>query len=120
MSGCYRCGLPEGSDARLCETCFSHRFNHGEVVVPYESDQSAEGPEFTPCMKRWLLSSGVVLYLAVVSVGLLVQGERLELRRNVPQRDFLSFGANDFPVQHETELAFLSGPLGDRAIEYSK
>ncbi len=113
MAGCYRCGLPEGSESRLCETCFNHRFNHGEPVIPYESDKPAEGPEFTPGMKRWLFSGGVVIYLVVVSVGVLVQGERLELRRSAPQRDLLSFGANDFPVQHETELAFLSGPLGD-------
>jgi hypothetical protein len=117
MAGCYRCGLPEGSEARLCETCFSHRFNHGEPVVLSDSDKPVEGPEFTPCMKRWLLSGGVVFYLAVISVGVLVQGERLELRRNAPEREFLSFGANEFPVQHDTELAFLSGPLGDRGVE---
>lgn len=117
MAGCYRCGLPEGNEARLCETCFNHRFNHGEPIVPCEVDLPPEGPEFTPCMKRWLLSSGLVIYLGVVGFGMMVQGERLEFRKNSSHSDLLSFGANDFPVQYETKLSFLSGPLGDHSAE---
>jgi hypothetical protein len=117
MSGCYRCGLPEGSESRLCETCFSHRFNHGEPVLSGEGDQAAEGPEFTPSAKRWLLSGGAAIYIGVVGLGLLVQGERLELRRNAHQPDILRYGANEFPVEHRTEVVFLAGPLGDKAVE---
>jgi hypothetical protein len=117
MSGCYRCGLPEGSESRLCETCFSHRFNHGEPVVPCEADQPAEGPEFTPMMKRWLLSGGAAIYIGVIGLGLLVQGERIEIRRNAYQPDLLRYGANEFPVDHRAEVAFLAGPLGDSGME---
>jgi hypothetical protein len=113
MSGCYRCGLPDGSDSRLCETCFNHRFNHGEPVAPCQSDLPADGIEFTSTTKRWLLSGGVAFYVAVVGLGLLVQAARIEVRRNAYQPDLLRYGANEFPVEHETEVAFLAGPLGD-------
>jgi hypothetical protein len=113
MSGCYRCGLPDGSDSRLCETCFNHRFNHGEPVVPCQSELPAEGIEFTPTIKRWLLSGGVAFYVGVVGLGLLVQEARIEVRRNAYQPDLMRYGANEFPVEHETKVSFLAGPLGD-------
>lgn len=113
MAGCYRCGLPEGSESRLCETCFSHRFNHGEPVVISEADQPAEGPELSPHMRRWLLSGGAAIYIGIIGLGVVVQGERLELRRNAYQPDILRYGANEYPVKRLTEVAFLAGPLGD-------
>jgi len=117
MSGCYRCGLPEGSESRLCETCFSLRFNRGDPIIVNQQDQPAQGFEFTPTMKRWLLSSGAAIYIAVVGLGVLVQGERIELHRNKMHADLVRYGGNDFPVDHDTELAFLAGPLGDSGID---
>jgi|GEM_PF-6921830 len=115
MSGCYRCGLSEGSESRLCETCFSHRFNRGEPVVVNVSEEAPQGPELTTNMKRWLLSSGAALYIGVVGFGVAVQGEKAEVRKNAFQPDVIQVGGNEFPVNHDTQLAFLAGPLGDEA-----
>ena len=117
MSGCYRCGLPEGSESRLCETCFSHRFNRGEPVVLSDANEPVEGPEFSPRMKRWLLSGGAAIYIGVIGLGLLVQGERIELRQHAFQPDILRFGGNEFPVMHDSEMSFLAGPLGESTVE---
>ena len=113
MSGCYRCGLPEGSESRLCETCFSRRFNHGAPIVVSEQELPADGPEITPNMRRWLLSSGAAIYIGIVGLGVMVQGDKAEIRRNAYQPDIIQVGGNEFPVTHDTQMAFLAGPLGD-------
>jgi hypothetical protein len=69
-------------------------------------------------MQRWILSSGAVAYLAVVSFGIVVQGQRAQLQQtNVEevsmQRDLVAVGGNDFPVRHRQEFGFLAGPAGD-------
>jgi len=97
----------------LCETCFNHRFNNGDPVLPCEADLPAEGIEFTPTVKRWLLSSGVAFYLGIVGFGVIVQTSNIELRRNAHQPDIMRFGANEFPIERETKVVFLAGPLGD-------
>jgi hypothetical protein len=80
--------------------------------------ESATGIELSPRMQRWLLSSGAVLYLAVVSFGIITQGERAELRnmdseQRLAQPDLLLVGGNEFPVKRRTEFGFLNGPAGD-------
>lgn len=117
MSGCYRCGLPEGSDSRLCETCFSHRFNHGDPLLSGDVDPTPVGPEFTPTMRRWLLSGGAAIYIGVVGLGLLAQSDRIEMQRNAFQPDLIRQGGNEFSVDHRIEFAFLAGPLGDTHVE---
>ena len=63
MSGCYRCGLSEGSDTKLCETCYRMRFHHGRDVLDLPAGVTPEGLEFSPRMKTFILSSSAVLYI---------------------------------------------------------
>ena len=65
-SGCYRCGLSEGSADRLCETCYRMRFHKGRDVVDLPPGVAPEGLEFSPTMKKFLLSSGAVLYASLI------------------------------------------------------
>jgi hypothetical protein len=68
-------------------------------------------------MKRWLLSGGAAIYVGVIGLGLLAQGNRIDLQRNAHQPDVMRFGANEFSVDRQTELTFLAGPLGDEVTE---
>jgi hypothetical protein len=116
MSGCYRCGLADGSAYKLCETCLSHRYYNGEPVTlavvdnNHEDNTEIDAPELSRGMKRWLLSGGAVLYLAVVGLGVLVQGERIEARRiernSASYHDLIYLGGNQFPVRYDTEVSF--------------
>jgi hypothetical protein len=67
-SGCYRCGLSEGSSDRLCETCYRLRFHKGRDVIDLPAGVEPEGLEFSPTMKTFILSSGAVLYASLVSL----------------------------------------------------
>jgi hypothetical protein len=101
----------------LCDTCFAHKFRGGYPVVD-DGAESATGIEITPRMQRWILSSGAMLYLAVVSFGIITQGERLQLgnthsQQSAGQRELVMVGGNDFPVKHHKEFGFLVGPAGD-------
>jgi hypothetical protein len=112
MAGCYKCGLPDGSAERLCETCFARRFDCCGSI-PESSDLPATGFEITPRLQRWLLSSGAVLYIGVVSLGIVVQAERAEARDTSITREFLKLGGNDNPVIHSKEFGFIAGPSGE-------
>jgi len=68
MSGCYRCGLSEGSDDRLCETCFRLRFHRGRDVVDLPPGVQPEGLEFSPRVKTIVLSGGAALYLSFLGL----------------------------------------------------
>lgn len=65
-SGCYRCGLSEGSADRLCETCYRMRFHKGRDVIDLPPGVVPEGLEFSPIMKTFLLGSGAVLYASLI------------------------------------------------------
>lgn len=117
MSGCYRCGLADGSAYKLCETCLSHRYYNGEPVThsaieQHEACPESDAPELSLGMKRWLLSGGAVLYIAVVGLGVVVQGERIKARRieldSGSYRDLLYLGGNQFPVRYDTKISFAS------------
>ena len=65
-SGCYRCGLPDGDEVRLCETCYRMRFHKGRDVVDLPPGVPLEGLEFSPRMRVALLSLGGFLYVALL------------------------------------------------------
>lgn len=65
-SGCYRCGLSEGSADRLCETCYRMSFHKGRDVIDLPDGVAPEGLEFSPTMRTVLLSSGAVLYASLI------------------------------------------------------
>lgn len=90
--GCYRCGLSEGSDDRLCETCYRSRFHKGRDVIDLPPGVPLEGLEFTPTMRTFLLSSGAALYVGLV--GLVVAVHSTHNARSIgnPRLEFVSDG----------------------------
>ena len=110
MSGCYRCGLSDGSDERLCETCFTQRFHCGKLALEPYSTTPATGIEMSPRIQRWILSGSAVLYLGVLSIGMAVQGERLAMRQMSVESEYLRMGGNEYPVSYQREFGFIAGP----------
>ena len=64
MSGCYRCGLSEGSEGRLCETCYRLRFHQGRDVIDLPPGVQPEGLEFSSKTRTLILSSSAMLYVS--------------------------------------------------------
>lgn len=68
MSGCYQCGLADGSETKLCETCHRKRF-HQELFVTYEApEEPVQGVEWTPRTQRFILGGSALLYLSLIAL----------------------------------------------------
>ena len=117
MSGCYRCGISDGSATKLCETCRSHRLPGLPNMDIVDSAAEATGIELSPRAQRWVLSGGALLYFGILGLGLLVQATKIDLRINPPGGDILRFGGNEYPVNHENEFGFIAGPSGELNVE---
>jgi hypothetical protein len=110
MSGCYRCGLSDGSSERLCETCFAARFKCDKLALEPYSATPATGIEMSPRFQRWIFSGGAVLYIGVLSLGIVIQGTRLEeVRRSTAESEYVRGGENHYPVLHQHEFGFIAG-----------
>jgi len=92
MSGCYHCGLPDGSEVRLCETCYRLKYHRERDVIELDSSAPAEGVEITPSVQRALLSSGLALYLGIISFSFLIYHRQME---SDPQRAPFSYVSAD-------------------------
>lgn len=114
MLGCYRCGLPDGSPERLCDTCFLHRFRCDSFRTSDQANSEPQGIELSPKFQRWLLSGGAMLYLGVVSLGIVVQEDRAAARNTSASSSILRVGGNSYPVSHSREFGYLAGPTGDQ------
>lgn len=66
MSGCYRCGLPEGNDSRLCETCYRSRFHRGLLVVDEPCAAPSDAIELTPRAQALVLGGSALAYIGIV------------------------------------------------------
>lgn len=66
MSGCYRCGLPEGNDSRLCETCYRSRFHRGLLVIDEPCATADDAIELTPRAQALVLGGGALAYIGIV------------------------------------------------------
>ena len=62
MSGCYRCGLSEGSESRLCETCYRSRFHRGLLVVDDSGPVAEDAIELSPRAQTIVLGGGALVY----------------------------------------------------------
>jgi hypothetical protein len=113
MSGCYRCGLPEGSETRLCDTCRSYRLPCAPLMDIVDPECVPTGVELTPRMQRYILSGGALLYLGIVGLGIVIQSARIEQRDFNPKGDFVTSGGVADPVSHDTEFGFVAGPRGE-------
>ena len=88
MSGCYHCGLPDGSEVRLCETCYRLKYHRERDALEIDTSAPPEGVEMTPSVQRALLSSGLALYLGIVSFSFLMYHRQVE---SDPQRAPFSY-----------------------------
>jgi len=66
MSGCYRCGLPEGSESRLCETCYRGRFHRGLLVVDRPGPTGEGALELSPRAQTIVLGGGALAYIGII------------------------------------------------------
>jgi hypothetical protein len=99
MSGCYRCGLAEGSEARLCETCYQNAF-HCSPVSCQEDPEPTPVVELSAGCQRALLACGAVAYLAVVGVGMSTrQAVLAEQNLRAARSAYITTGAQS-PVKH--------------------
>jgi hypothetical protein len=68
MGGCYQCGLADGSETKLCETCHRKRF-HQELFVMYEApEEPVQGMEWSPRTQRFILGGGALFYLSLIAL----------------------------------------------------
>lgn len=104
-SGCYRCGLSEGSADRLCETCYRMRFHKGRDVIDLPPGVAPEGLEFSPTMKTVLLSSGAVLYASLICLVVAVHVTNTVRTHGDSRLEFVANGHEQSIVrmQHEIE-----------------
>jgi hypothetical protein len=99
MSGCYHCGHPDGSEVRLCETCYRLKFHRERDVNEIDMSAPAEGVEMTPSVQRALISSGLAFYLGLVSFSFFIHHRQVE---SDPQRAPFSYVAAD---QYQTVVS---------------
>jgi hypothetical protein len=108
MSGCYQCGLPEGSDVRLCETCYRNRFYRALIVVEPACAEDCPCMEISPRMQRWVLSSGAVLCIGILGLALLVQGAQPEMSSAALQKEFVRSDSGYVSVNHQIHFGSLA------------
>ena len=100
-SGCYRCGLSEGSSDRLCETCYRMRFHKGRDVVDLPPGVPLEGLEFSPKMRTFILSSGAALYVGLVGRFVAVHSTHTARSMGDPRLEFVTDGQPQSVVRVE-------------------
>lgn len=110
MSGCYQCGLPEGTDQRLCETCYRRRFHRGLLVVDTVVTEPPQGMELTPQARRWVLGGSAFIYVSVLGLALLIQARQPTLTARDVQRDFVRSEVGYFPVEHDRRFGPMIAP----------
>ncbi len=90
MSGCYRCGLSEGSESRLCETCYRSRFHRGLLVTDEPCPDSEGAIELTPRAQAIVLSGGALAYIGIVSFVVTCFGHFSGVTAETSQYEFYS------------------------------
>jgi|GEM_PF-4097380 len=68
MSGCYQCGLADGSEVRLCEMCHRMRFHKERFVVCEATQEPVEGLEWSPRTQRFILGGGALLFISLIAL----------------------------------------------------
>ena len=90
MSGCYRCGLPEGNESRLCETCYRSRFHRGLLVSDVPCPETAGAIELTPRAQAVVLGGGALAYIGIVSFVVTCFGHFSGVTAETSQYEFFS------------------------------
>ena len=115
MSGCYQCGLPEGSENRLCETCYRNRFYRDLVVVQPACDENCPCVDMSPRAQRWVLSGGAVLCVGLLGLTLFFERHSPGLSASAPQSEFVQSNSGYVPVSHERHFGVLSAPASTKS-----
>jgi hypothetical protein len=108
MAGCYQCGLPEGSDVRLCETCYRNRFHREMVVVDTSCEEECSCIEISPRVQRWMVSGGAALCVGILGLAVLVQSQPSHVSPSALEKEFIRNDAGYVAVSHERELGALT------------
>lgn len=103
MSGCYRCGMPDGSDSRLCEMCFCTRFHRQRDVIEIAAGTEVEGLEFSPSMKKILLGSGAMLYVSLLTLFIAIHIQQQPSAGSDPRLEFYP-GESQVSIRVESRL----------------
>lgn len=115
MSGCYQCGLPEGNEERLCETCYRNRFHRGLLVVDSAEQGEVEGIDCSPRVQRLVLSGGAFICIGLMSLAIVFQGRSPYLTQDDLKREYIRYEGGYFPLDHQQAVGFIHGPLGNRS-----
>ena len=89
MSGCYRCGLGEGNENTLCETCYQCEFHCSRDPQYPEDPNPTPAIELGPGIKRFLLGGGAIIYVAVICLGIAVRQSNVAQTTSVALSDVL-------------------------------
>lgn len=87
-SGCYRCGLSDGSAERLCETCYRMRFKSGRDTNELPVDSIDNGLEFSPRLRLLFLSSSAALYVGLIGFCIAAQTTHTARSTGDPNLEF--------------------------------
>jgi hypothetical protein len=115
MSGCYQCGLSEGSETRLCETCYRNRFYRDLVVAQPAREDDSPCVEISPRMQHWLVSGGAALCVGILGLTLLAQSHSGHLSASALQKEFVRTESGYVPVSHERHFGVLSAPASTKS-----
>ena len=111
MSGCYRCGLSEGSESRLCETCYRSRFHRGLLVRDEPCPESEGAIELTPRTQAIVLSGGALAYIGIVSFVVTCFGHFSGVTAEIADYEFYSPNAPVAAVEVETSPSSIASPM---------
>jgi hypothetical protein len=119
MSGCYRCGLSEGRDDRLCETCYRLRFHCGRDVIDLPPGVEPEGLEFSPRVRAIVLSSSAALYVSFLGLVLAFHHQTQTRTGGDPRLSYQAVGEHQAIVDRDARLGDLRVIAGSVADHHS-
>lgn len=112
MSGCYRCGLPEGSESRLCETCYRSRFHRGILVVDAPGPVAEDAIELSPRAQTIVLGGGALAYIGIIGFVVACFGHISGVTAETAEYEFYSTSSGTAIVMSEQSVPNIQAPRG--------
>ncbi len=110
MSGCYRCGLSEGSESRLCETCYRSRFHRGLLVVDDSGPVAEDAIELSPRAQTIVLGGGALVYISIVSFVVACFGHFSGLTAESARHEFYAPASDTAIIMREQQMPNIAAP----------
>lgn len=120
MSGCYRCGLSEGSEERLCETCYRLRFHQGRDVIDLPPGEEPEGLEFSPKTRTIILSSSAMLYASFLGFVLAFHHQTQGRTYGDSRLEYVHGSQQQTVVEYQRDLGSLRAAANARSPRQPK